>query len=180
MRSWQQFHVMSSKCFSLTHPRRMVTMYKVRLDISSKRLNVQGPCWSSAQHLRGSYAPVAGLGNHLALFAPLLREQAISISAFVCNSRLDELTAWLRSSIRSSASSIPTHNLMMSSGKARSFRVAGSMLAWLMRQGMLIRLFTQPKLTLIVQRRAASTIRSLKPTSPVSKLRTAPEPLAME
>ena len=41
-------------------------------------------------------------------------------------------------------------------------------------QGILIRLFTQPKLTLMPQRRVAATIRSLSSLSPVSKERTAP------
>jgi hypothetical protein len=46
------------------------------------------------------------------------------------------------------------------------------------RQGMLIRLLTHPKLTLIPQSLAAPTILSLKALSRVSKLKTAPAPLA--
>ncbi len=41
-------------------------------------------------------------------------------------------------------------------------------------QGMLIKLFTQPKLTLMPQRRVAATMRSLNSLSPVSKESTAP------
>ena len=43
-----------------------------------------------------------------------------------------------------------------------------------MTQGMLIKLLTQPKLTLMPQRRVAATIRSLNSLSPVSKDNTAP------
>lgn len=43
-------------------------------------------------------------------------------------------------------------------------------------QGILIKLFTQPKLTLMPQRRVAPTIRSLSSLSPVSNDKTAPGP----
>ena len=46
------------------------------------------------------------------------------------------------------------------------------------KQGILIKLLTQPKLTLIPHNLAAPTIRSLNSLSPVSKLNTAPAPLA--
>lgn len=47
-----------------------------------------------------------------------------------------------------------------------------------MRHGMLIKLLTHPKLTLIPQSLAAPTILSLSSLSAVSKLRTAPAPEA--
>ncbi len=47
-----------------------------------------------------------------------------------------------------------------------------------MRQGMLIRLLTAPKDTLIPHNLVPPTIRSLNALSPVTKLNTAPAPLA--
>lgn len=54
----------------------------------------------------------------------------------------------------------------------------GSERTYDMRQGILIKLLTQPKLTLIPQSRVAPTIRSLKLGSSVMKLNTAPGPRA--
>ena len=90
------------------------------------------------------------------------------------------LTARERSSIKSSTSSIPMQRRMISSGICRSFRVFGSILAWLIRHGILIRLLTQPKLTLMPNSFAASTILSDKPISPVSNDKTAPAPRAID
>ena len=100
-----------------------------------------------------------------------------------------------RSSRRSPESSIPTQRRIRSSGRPRAARVAGSIEACLckervecnrlneggnfaydMTHGMLISEFTHPKLTLIPHNLVAATTFSLKPLSPVVKLRTAPDP----
>lgn len=80
--------------------------------------------------------------------------------------------------MRSFTSSIPTQSRMISSGICLSALVLGSMLAWLILQGMLIKLFTQPKLTLMPKILAASTILSESLISPVSNDKTAPAPRA--
>ena len=107
------------------------------------------------------------------------------------------ISALSRSSSRSCASSIPTHNRMRSSGRPRAARVAESIEACLQKapnrqlkqreqlkgtydiaQGMLMSELTAPKLTLIPHKRVAPTIRSLSSLLPVVKLSTAPGPLA--
>lgn len=85
---------------------------------------------------------------------------------------------------------MPTHKRIKSSGRPLAALTAGSIEACLydgevrpheelrrtydITQGMLIRLFTAPKLTLIPHSRVAPTIRSLSSLSPVSNDKTAP------
>ena len=71
---------------------------------------------------------------------------------------------------------MPTDNRMRSGGGARRSRSSAGMLAWDIRQGRLIEEATDPKLTAIMNRRAASTIRRDTSGSPVVKLMTGPEP----
>ncbi|KAH3687332.1 hypothetical protein WICPIJ_001676 [Wickerhamomyces pijperi] len=91
--------------------------------------------------------------------------------------RPDLSKAVFKSSIKSSASSIPIHNLIKSSGRFLSFLVFSSIEACDILQGIEIKELTQPKDTVTPKIFVPSVIISDFLIEPVSKDKTAPNPL---